>query len=166
MLELLAPYFLAGMSNKESCIWVVPDTVSRDEAVNSIEGAAKRRGIRPGAGPVEVVSFNDWYLQDRLFHPGRVLEAWRARLTAALSRGHRCLRITGDTSWVRQEDWNMFMMYEAEINRKFAADPLVAVCTFAMHRTPQPRMRQVLATHQLGVIKRCGTWALLPTTPG
>ncbi|NPV70215.1 MAG: hypothetical protein HPY55_06170 [Firmicutes bacterium] len=161
LLELLVPYFLAGLSNGELCMWVISEVINRDEAINSIEKAALKKGIRMDRDQIEILSFEDWYLQDGVFQAGRVKRAWRERLSLALSKGYRCLRITGDTSWLGPEDWDKFVRYEDEIGREFATDPLVAMCTYPLNRVPRPNIDQVLATHQFGVIKRCGEWNLL-----
>ncbi len=161
LLELLIPYFLAGLTNNELCIWVVSDLISRDEAIHSIKRAAADRDIHLDRGNMEILSHADWYLEDGVFRADRVMEAWRKRLFGALAKGYRCLRVTGDTAWLGPGDWDKFIGYEDEVGREFARDAFIAVCTYPIKQTPLSRVNEVLTTHQYGVTKRCREWTLL-----
>ena len=39
MIDTFVPYFKAGLENKEFCLWVVPDSLKKEEALGAPAGS-------------------------------------------------------------------------------------------------------------------------------
>src|ERR1700739_4735187 len=55
LLEILVPYFKAGLENNEFCIWIVSDPLSEEEARNALRQALPEADRYLTAGHIEIV---------------------------------------------------------------------------------------------------------------
>jgi len=107
LVDVLGPYFRAGLENNEFCMWITSEPLAAEEA----EAAA--REVIPGfdrylqRGQIEILSYSDWYLKGGVFDAQRVLDGWAEKLSAAQARGFAGLRLTGNTFWLERASWEV-----------------------------------------------------------
>src|SRR3990172_10073120 len=107
MIDIVVPYFRAGLENDELCIWVTSDFLTTDDAHE-----AMKRGV-PGFSDylakkqVEVFPHTEWYLKGGSFDLRRTLDMWMAKHDEALSRGFAGLRVSGTPYWIdNKKEWD------------------------------------------------------------
>ena len=89
--------------------------------------------------------------------------SWDDKLARALSRGYAGMRVSGNTAWLQDQDWQEFCEYEAQINGACPAQRMIILCTYpaAVLATGEPV--DVLRTHQFAVARRRLTWEIVET---
>lgn len=129
LLDILVPYFEAGLKNNESCIWVTSELLSKKEAEDALMESVPDFSHYLERGQMEIIPYTKWYLKGGVFKRQRVLNAWIDKLNQALDKGYDGLRVTGNTSWLEREDWADFCDYEEEVNNVIGNYHMLAICT-------------------------------------
>ena len=87
LIEMLVPYFKAGIENNEFCFWVLSDSLTEESAWRALSRDipdADRPLIRRS---IEFMRSEDCYLKQGIFDLKRVTEEWGERLQRALEAG-------------------------------------------------------------------------------
>ncbi len=103
LIDILLPYFKAGLENNEFCMWVTSQPVSEKEAKKTMRKAVPDFDRYLKKGQIEIVPYTEWYLKDGAFNLQRVLDAWIDKLNQALAKGYDGLRVTGNTAWLEKK---------------------------------------------------------------
>lgn len=166
MVDIVVPYFRAGLENNELCVWVTSDFLTTDDAV-----AALNRGV-PGYSryvekkQIEVFPYTDWYLKGGSFDLRRTLDMWMAKHDEALSRGFAGLRVSGNPYWIdNKKDWDDFAAYEAAINDVIGGTKLLVLCTYSLQKCGVVEILDVIKNHEFALAMNQGTWQVV-SMPG
>ncbi len=154
LLDVLLPYFVAGLQNREKCLWVtaepLPAVLARDAIVHAWPDA--QRCIE--SGQLMVVQHDDWYLDGQASDLESVVRAWFELEAAACQEGYRGLRVTGNTSWLKREGWADICRYEAEVQRGFDGCNILALCSYALADCSSSDVVDVVRNHPLALLHR------------
>jgi len=161
LLDILVPYFKAGLEGNEFCMWVTSSPLGKDEARRALAAAVPDLDGRITSGQMEILDYRQWYKVDGRFDEGRVLDGWVRKLELALARGYEGLRLTGNTFWLEQADWEDFKQYEDNVNSVIGNYRMLAICTYSLEKCGAPEIMDVIANHQFAMVKRSGRWALI-----
>src|SRR2546427_4621800 len=108
LIDILVPYFKAGLENSEFCIWVVSDPLNEDEARSALGRAVPALDRHLAAGDIEIHPHSQWYFKSGVFDSARALDAWKEKLHRALAKGYSGLRGNGNETWLTERDWQHF----------------------------------------------------------
>ncbi|HEY3362211.1 MAG TPA: MEDS domain-containing protein [Methanosarcina sp.] len=158
LLDILVPYFKAGLKNNEFCMWVTSQPFGAEEAKEVLRRAVPDIDIYLKKGQLEVISYVDWYMKDSFFDSSRVLNGWIKKLNQALENGYEGLRLTGNTFWLEKQGWNDFISYKEEIDSVIGNYHMLALCTYCLDKCSAPEIIDVVTNHQFSLIKREGKW--------
>lgn len=161
LIDILIPYFKAGLENNEFCMWVTAEPLEVVEAEKALRKAVKGFAKYVKKGQIEVISYKDWYVKDGKFDSDRVLAGWVSTLEKALEKGFSGLRLTGNTFWLERNGWKAFTDYEAEVNRVIGNYRMIAICTYCLDKCDANEVIDVVKNHQFAIIKRQGKWELI-----
>lgn len=161
ILDILVPYFKAGLEGNEAGMWVTSPPLTIAEAQQALAAAVPDLDSRLAAGQMEFIPYTDWYLQEGSFDLDRVLNGWVARLTLAQGRGYQGLRITGNTAWLELKDWNSFADYEAAITRVIGKHKLLALCTYSLESCTATDVMDVIRNHEFALVRKEGRWEMI-----
>jgi PAS domain S-box-containing protein len=161
---ILVPYFKAGLKNNEFCMWVCSEPLGAPEAKQALGKAVPDLARRIRKGQIEILPYTDWYLKGGKFSPRRVLKGWLDKLEKALAKGYDGLRLSGDTFWLEDKDWNAFADYENEVNTIISRYPMMALCTYPLGKCRVEEVLDVLDSHQRALVRRAGKWTLVEST--
>ena len=103
LVEMLVPYFKAGLENKEFCVWVLSEPVTEPEAWNALKEAIPELDEYRADRSMEIFHAREWYLEHGIFDMERVTRAWNDKLNRALDRGYEGMRVSGDTAWLEKK---------------------------------------------------------------
>src|SRR5216684_2903075 len=67
LLDTLVPYFKAGLDDKEFCVWVIADPLTKDEAWNALRLAVRDLDRHLADQSIEVFADEEWYLKNNTF---------------------------------------------------------------------------------------------------
>ena len=65
LLDTLVPCFKAGLGEKEFCVWVIADPVTREEAWNALRLALPDLDRHESEQSIEMFTTKEWYLRGR-----------------------------------------------------------------------------------------------------
>jgi signal transduction histidine kinase len=160
LLNVLVPYFKAGLENNEFCMWVTCDPLDPAQAKKAMKKAMPDFGKYLKKGQIEILPHDRWYLDKGIFDRQRVMKGCMDKLNLALSNGYVGARITGNTSWLNEEFWDSFIEYEHQLNETIDRLPIIAVCTYRLDKCGTSEIVDVVNTHQLALIEQQGRWKL------
>jgi PAS domain S-box-containing protein len=161
LIDILVPYFKAGLEDNEFCMWVTSEPLVAAEAeeamrkaVNDFDEYLRRRQI-------EIIPYDEWYLLGGTFDDDRVLNGWISKLEQALAKGYSGLRLTGNTFWLERNHWQAFTEYEAKVNGVIGKYRMMAACTYNLGKCDGNAVIDVVKNHQFALIKQVGQWDII-----
>jgi PAS domain S-box-containing protein len=165
LLDTLVPYFKAGLESKEFCVWVVSNSelITVAEAKGALAQAVPDLDRHLADKNIEILNGLDWYLEENVFNLERVTRAWDARLRGALARGYDGMRVSGDTFWLAEKDWNDFFAYEKQLNASITDQPMTVLCTYPLAKSGAGEVLDVVQSHQFAIARRQGKWEVIET---
>ncbi len=164
LIEILVPYFKAGLKNNEFCMWVTSEPVNAKEAKSALMKTIKDLDDYIEKGQLEILDFGQWYTKSGRFEAKGVLEGWVEKEEQAVSRGFDGLRISGNTSWLDKKDWRNFAEYEEMINNVINNYRMLVMCSYSLDKCEATELVEVSNNHQFAIIKREGKWEAIESS--
>ncbi|KKG10043.1 PAS domain S-box protein [Methanosarcina sp. 2.H.A.1B.4] len=172
LIDILVPYFKAGLENNEFCMWVTSQPLGVESAKEALEMAVPDIDAYLEKGQIEIIPHNYWYVkegrsgseeggsgsEEGVFDSEKVLNGWIEKLNHALASGYDGLRLSGKTFGLEKEGWNGFIEYEKEIDNIIGNFHMMALCTYPLDRCHATEIIDVVINHQFALIKREGKW--------
>lgn len=159
--QALVPYFLAGLRDHERCIWITADPLPAVEAKAELRKAGVDVDKSIAAGALVVRDFTEWYAEQGTLKGSEVVELWLAEEARALAEGFSGLRITGNVTFLRPEDWPLFMEYEALVDRAFLGRRILTLCTYRVGDCGATEMLDVMQRHSCTLDHPDQGWQIL-----
>jgi signal transduction histidine kinase len=163
LLEILVPYFKAGLTQNEFCFWVLADPLNEDDARYALNQAIPASDRHLVDRHMEFIPCDECYLSDGVFDLDRVTGEWGARLDGALSAGYDGIRVTGSTGWLETREWRDFWKYEENLNESIVDQRMTVLCTYPLVGSAGCDILDVTHTHQSAITKRSGNWQVIET---
>jgi PAS domain S-box-containing protein len=164
LIDILVPYFKAGLESNEFCMWVTSEPLMVAEAEEAMRKAVNDFDEYLRRGQIEIIPYNEWYLLGGTFDDDRVLKGWVSKLEQALARSYSGLRLTGNTLWLERNHWQAFTEYEAKINDVIGKYRMLAICTYCLDRCDGTAVIDVIKNHQFALIKQEGKWDIIESS--
>ena len=163
LVDILIPFFRAGLERNEFCMWIPGDPLTEKEARELF-----RRGIPEGdkyleSGAIEIVPHFDWYLSQGILDLKQATDGLNRKLEWALSKGYSGMRANANEDWVTRKQWDAFASYEHELNDLIAGRPMIILCTYPLRVTTARELFDVVRTHQFAVARNRGAWEIFET---
>ncbi|MGI6685229.1 MAG: MEDS domain-containing protein [Bacillota bacterium] len=156
LVDILVPYFKAGLENNEFCMWVVSDPISVDEAAEVLKNAIPE--YETYLSQIEIIHDSNWYTKNGYFRGEEVLEGWLAKINYAITKGYEGLRLCGSTTWLNKRLWKTFLDYEADIEREIGKLKMIALCPYRLGQCGIHEILDVVNNHQFSFIKSKYDW--------
>lgn len=161
LVEILVPYFKAGLENNEFCMWVTAEPLNEKEAEKALRRVVPDLDRFKESGQLLIIPHTQWYLLGGSFDQQRVLNGWVDKLEDALAKGFEGLRLTGNTFWLEEEDWRSFADYEAAVDDVIGDYKMLAIYTYSLEKCGASEIIDVVSNHEFALIKRAGNWELI-----
>ena len=134
LIDILVPYFKAGLKNNEFCMWITSEPLGADEAKKALAKEVKNLDDYIKKGQIEILDYRQWYVKSGGFNAEAVLAGWATKEKNALKNGFAGLRLTGNTFWLEKKDWKAFTDYEEAVNNVIGQRRMMAVCTYSLDK--------------------------------
>jgi len=164
LIDILVPYFKAGLENNEFCMWVTSEPLGEKEAKEALRKVVPDFDRYLKRGQIEILPHTERYFKDGAFNLQRVLNAWIDKLNQALASGYDGMRVTGNTVWLENSDWRNFTDYGEQMNRVIGEYRMMVVCTYSLDKCGASEVIDVVKTHQFALIRREDKWELIKST--
>ncbi|AKB75173.1 sensory transduction histidine kinase [Methanosarcina lacustris Z-7289] len=158
LMDILVPYFKAGLENNEFCIWITSQPLEVEEAKEALRKAVPDFDIYLGRGQIDIFPYTHGYINENVFDSEKVISGWSEKLNQALERGYEGLRATGDTSWLKNEGWSDVVNYENKIDSVIEKHQMIALCPYHLEMCNAAEIIDIAFNHQFSLIKRAGKW--------
>jgi PAS domain S-box-containing protein len=163
LLELLVPYFKAGLENNEYCLWVICDPISVEEAFSALQEAITDFDQYLNNKSIEILSCMDWYMWEGRFDEKQVSRALTEKLQDAMSRGFEGMRVNCNETWLTPNEHDHFMEYERSINSWLNNLRMIIFCTYPLKQTSGGFFSEVAHAHEWVISRRKDRWEILET---
>jgi PAS domain-containing protein len=168
LLDVLIPYFKAGIENHEICVWVVSAPLTCEQAETALHSAFG--GALPGGQDLEqqmvILPYEDWYIADASndapFNAEEMLGRWLERLDQALKSGFEGIRMAGNADWVRNRNGETgvqpYLDYERSVNQAINDYRMIALCEYPLNECRPQEIIEIVQSHQITLVKRDERW--------
>lgn len=161
LLEILVPYFKAGLMNNEFCLWITADPITVDAAYQALRNEIADFDKYEKKEQVSILSHTDWYLKDKTFVPDIVINGWYQKLTESLHNGFDGMRVSGNEAWLERDIWKNFLDYERSLNNSLKGQRMIVLCTYPLAKCDAQAVFDVSQVHDIAVAKRKGNWEIV-----
>jgi PAS domain S-box-containing protein len=161
LLELLVPYFKAGLENNEYCLWIIANPMTIDDALDGLKKNVPHFQKYIERKSIEILPYVGWFMATGKFNAQQVNQAWLRKLDEVLARGYDGLRINGNETWVERNGWDKFMEYEQGLNSIFKNRRIIGLCTYPLSHSDGGMVLDVAHAHEAAIAKRKGRWEIL-----
>ena len=158
LIDILVPYFKAGLENNEFCMWVTSEPLASAEAKAALAANVENLERYIADGQLEILDHSDWYTVGGKFESDRALQGLIDRVETATRRGFAGLRMTGNTFWLEKSDWQAFTEYEAAVNAVIGKYRMLALCAYSLSKCGAIEIMDVISNHAFALMKRAGKW--------
>jgi len=164
LIDILAPYFKAGLENNEFCMWITAEPLNAKKAKASLKKIVRKLDDYIEKGQIEILDFSQWYTKSGEFDADEVLDSWVEKEKQALERGFDGIRLTGNTFWLEDKYWRDFTDYEEMINIVIGNYKMLAICSYSLDKCGATEIMDVVANHQFALVKRGNRWEIIESS--
>lgn len=159
LLDILVPFFRAGLENGECCVWVTSKPFTKAAAKKVMRNAIPGFDDCLKKGQIDILAHDEWYVRGGVFNSDRVINGWVERYNTMREKGFSGLRITGNTFWLEKENWQDFMYYEEAINHVIGQYRMLVLCTYSLDRCGAAEILDVARTHEFVLANKGNRWS-------
>jgi PAS domain S-box-containing protein len=163
LVDILVPYFKAGLDNNEFCIWVTHH-LSIEEAQKALEEAVPNIHDYLMQGQIEIISHKKWYLKNGRFDANRVLNGWIDKLKNGQAHGFEGLRVTAGTFCKEKESWKDFVVYKEKLDELAHNYPMIVLCTCSLEQCSSNEIIEMVSKHKFALAKQGVKWELIESS--
>jgi PAS domain S-box-containing protein len=166
LLDILVPYFKAGLDGNEFCLWIVSNSelITSEGAKAALGHAVPRLDQYLSEGRIEIVPHDQWwFLKSRTFDLHRVVHQFKEKLDDALAAGYVGMRVNGSPAWMRTERHEELCEFEKEVDRLYPSLRIIVACTYPVGASTADLLFDVACSHRFTIARRRGKWDVLDT---
>ncbi len=156
LLDALVSYCRSGLERGEYCLWIVAEPLTIENAIGALKDAMPDLDRHLAASSIELVRARDWYLKDGVFDHEQVARGLDERLARVTMNGYAGVRVTGDMSWLVEQDsrphcqfklWKDCCEHEDGVNGFIANKRMAGLCTYPLTACGASEIMDVVRTH-------------------
>ncbi|MEO8517396.1 MAG: MEDS domain-containing protein [Flavobacterium sp.] len=161
LLDILVPYYKAGLENNEFCFWVTSEPITPEDALHAMQKVIPEINQYIKNKNIEIIPYNQWYLTNGKFNDEIVLKKLLEKVKTVLKLGFDGMRVHGNESWLTPEIWKNFIEYERKLNNTLVDNRILVLCTYPLAKCDATAVLDVAHVHDCAVAKRSGTWEIV-----
>ncbi len=158
LVDILVPYFKAGLENNELCVWITSQPIEVEEAKEAMKRAVPDIDVYLEKGQMEIIPYTQGYMKEGIFDPDKVVNSWVEKIDQVLATGYDGLRASGDNRWLEKEGWDDFVDYEKKVDAFIDKNLVIALCPYYLDMCSTAAIIDVISNHQFALIKRGEKW--------
>jgi|GEM_PF-1689321 PAS domain S-box-containing protein len=143
LLDILVPYFKAGLENNELCIWTCSAPLDENEAKTALKKAVPHFKKYAASGQIEVISFNQPPAGGETIH-----ETINSKLDKAIQCGLDGMRVA----------------VNGIENAALSRHRMIAVSAYPRDSLNAARLMDVVKKHRFALIQNAGKWEVIESS--
>ena len=161
LLDILVPYFKAGLESNEFCIWIVSEPLSLEEAKSALRKAVPEFDRHLAEGSTELIPHSEWFFDGSTLDLPGAINRFTEKLNQALARGYAGLRVNGSPAWLDDRGEGLLYEFEKELDNLIDNQRMIVSCAFQLTRSGAGQLLDAARTHQFAVARRHGNWEIV-----
>src|SRR5215510_4532926 len=128
LLDILLPYFKAGLENNEFGLWVISNSelLTMPQAISALRKAVPDLDRHLAQRSIQLVGHQQWFLEAGAFDFSSVVDRFKQKLDQAVARGYAGMRLNGSPAWLQdKQEWRAF---EQELDRLLLTERIIGLC--------------------------------------
>ncbi len=163
LLDILIPYFGAGLEANELCVWVISEPFTVEEARDALRRGVPEAEHHLSAGDIRIIPYAEWYLRGGTFDAERVIGGWNGKLDEALAKGYAGMRGGGIGAALLGEYREKVPKLERSLDETLAGKRMIILCSYLLSGVDATAVFDVVRTHEVAIVRRHGRWEVLET---
>ncbi|MFH1783095.1 MAG: MEDS domain-containing protein [Candidatus Omnitrophota bacterium] len=149
MIKQAALFLKEGIDTGEFCFWAVPKSIYKENVFTRLEPYINLIDHYAARDQIRAVSAHEWYIPGGEFIIGDIVRKWQGLYEGVMSKGFTGLRVVGDASWAKEEDWEKLIEYENLVNESVKDVNITALCLFnARNIKSVVHISDIIKTHE------------------
>ncbi|HWQ48968.1 MAG TPA: MEDS domain-containing protein [Methanosarcina sp.] len=148
LMDLLVPYFKAGLEDNEYCLWAISEPIDEEEAKEALKVSIPDIDAYLQNGQIEIIPYTYWHVEEDGFDPQTVLNHLIEKTIKALASGYNGLRYSG----------NYLSGHEKLLDSAIGEYSMMALCTYPIDKYSAVEILDTIANHQFALTKKEDTW--------
>ena len=158
LLDILVPYFRAGLDNNELCVWITSAPTDDSDAQKALREAMALFDSYAKRGQIEIIPYTEWYVSDGSFSPKRALSLASNKIAEMTDKGYEGLRVAANAGWLEKRDWESLTRYEEMVDDLIDEYRVMAICSYPLDGCEVRESLDVVRNHCVALTKRRGVW--------
>ncbi len=161
LLEILVPFFKAGIESNEFCLWTTVDAFTANEAFNALNEEIPRLGEYINSGKVEILPVGSVNEYEKSVHTHNLIDHWLEKLQAAENRGMAGMRIHDVNACSEATIPKKFIEHESYLRHNVADKKMIVLCTYPLSKFDAITFIDIAQAHEHIVTRRNGKWEII-----
>lgn len=158
LVEIVVPYFKAGLENNEFCLWITSPPLEVEEAIEALREAVPDADVYLEKGQIEIVSYTCLHLTGSIYDSERVINSWIEKLDQALESGYEGLRLGGNVFWLIKKRWEYFVDHIRKMDDIIGKYRMITLGSYFAEKYSATEIIEVVSNHQFSLLKKEGRW--------
>ncbi len=164
LVDVLVPYFRAGLESNEYCIWVAAEPLGKGKAARAMLRAVEGFDDYLGKGQIRIVSHEEWYCHEGVPDLQATISSWQQAHGQCLADGYRGLRVYGNVAWLDKDRWSDLLNYEKAVHETLSGMRMLAICSYPVADMDAGSLIDVVNCHESTLLKRGDRWVCIEST--
>jgi PAS domain S-box-containing protein len=147
LMDILVPYFKAGLEDNEYCLWVMSKPVD-EEAKEALKVAIPDIDTYLENGQIEIVPYPYWHAEEDVLNSQTLLNYLTEKTSKALASGYDGLRYSGSD----------FFCHEKLLDSAIDKHSIIALCTYPIDKYGAIEILDIVTNHMFALTKKEGKW--------
>ncbi|MCW4017749.1 MAG: PAS domain S-box protein [Candidatus Bathyarchaeota archaeon] len=165
LLDILVPYFAAGLQGNEYCLLITSPPLNVEEAEKALKKAIPNIGRYLRRKQLEICSFSDWYLSNGQVDAEKSLKKMLEKEEQVRNQGLDGLRTLGigesmGTTY-KEKSWRSLSAYEKSFSSIFQNLNVIALCAYPLECCNGKNVLDIERNHVGTLINRDNNWSLV-----
>ena len=165
LLDILVPYFAAGLRDNEYCFWVTSPPLEVEAAKKALKDAIPELNRYIKKDQIEIAPFESVYLSSSKFRAEAIPTVWVEKEKVVLSRGFEGLRLANILSSADENNceqfWASFGDYKQAVTHILPSHRILGLCVYPFEKCTASNIVG-LEAHFSGTLMKKGTeWLLI-----
>lgn len=164
LVDVLVPFFKAGVESHEFCLWITADPLGRIAARRAMREAVPDLDAAIASGQVKLLEHSDWYSRNGTLDVKRSARAFIKEINLAMDSGYEGVRLATNLSWLDRKDWGRFADFEDDADRFVSGRPMRVICSYPLEKCGAMDVLDVVRSHHSVIVREDGEWRLVKTS--
>jgi PAS domain S-box-containing protein len=161
LIDILVPYFAAGLRGNEYCLWVTSPPLEAEDAKKALKNAIPELNRYIKKDQIEFLPCRRFFFVNDEFNPEKVIQTVAEKEQDVLAKGFEGLRFAGNANWVESNIWKSFIDFEATVNSIISSQKIIVLCSYSLEKCSGSDVVDVERNHVGTLVKRGTGWGLI-----